>query len=124
MSDLLLEYDGQQPDLVVRGGELVLATGEEAIDQNLRLRLKFFLGEFFLDEAQGIPFYRDVFIKNPNTRLLRTIFTQAIETTTGIKSVDALELSIDTATRTLSLSFVATMTTGGTLTYDPFILEL
>jgi len=124
MTYLHLTFTGQQPDLTVRGDNLILAEGEEAIDQNLRLRLKFFLGEFFLDERQGIPFYREVFIKNPNLRLLRNIFSEAIVTTEGIDSVDNISLAIDNASRTLNLSFIATMNTGATLTFDPFLLEL
>lgn len=124
MSDIHLTFLGQQPTLTIRNGNLILAEGEEAIDQNLRLRLKFFLAEHFLDQRLGIPFYREVFIKNPNVRLLRTIFTEATRTTAGISSVDNLEVVIDAPTRTLEIFLVATMETGGILTYDPFILEL
>jgi len=124
MTDLHLTFTGQQPDLTIRNDNLILAEGEEAIDQQLRLRLKFFLGEFFLDVRQGIPFYREVFVKNPNTRLLRTIFSDAVRSTPGIDTVDFMNVVIDAPTRTLNLTFVATMLDGGTLTYDPFVLEL
>jgi len=124
MTDLHLSFVGQQPDLTIRNNTLVLAEGEEAIDQQLRLRLKFFLGEHFLDTRQGIPFFREVFTKNPNTRLLRSIFSEAVRTTPGIESVDFMDVVIDAPTRTLNITFVATMLDGGTLTYDPFVLEL
>ena len=124
MTDLHLTFSGQQPDLTVRNDNILIVDGEEAIDQQLRLRLKFFLAEHFLDERQGIPFYREVFVKNPNLRLLRTIFSDAVRTTPGISSVDFMEVTITAATRTLNLTFVATMLDGGVLTYDPFILEL
>lgn len=124
MTDLHLTFTGQQPDLTIRNDNLILVDGEEAIDQQLRLRLKFFLGEHFLDVRQGIPFYREVFIKNPNLRLLRTIFSNAVRTCPGISSVDSMDVTINSATRTLNLTFVATMFDGGVLTYDPFILEL
>jgi hypothetical protein len=124
MSDLHLTFTGQQPDLTIRNDELLLVEGEEAIEQQLRLRLKFFLGEHFLDERQGIPFYREVFVKNPNTRLLRTLFSDAVRTTPGITSVDKMDVAINAATRTLELSFVATMDTGATLVYEPFTLEI
>lgn len=124
MSDLHLTFTGQQPDLTIRNDELLLVEGEEAIEQQLRLRLKFFLGEHFLDERQGIPFYREVFVKNPNTRLLRTLFSDAVRTTPGITSVDKMDVAINAATRTLELSFVATMDTGAKLVYEPFTLEI
>jgi len=125
MADIKLSFAGQQPTLFIGNeGNLQLVTGVEAVDQQLRLRLKFFLGEHFLDERQGIPFYREVFVKNPNLRLLRTIFSTAIRTTPGVSSLDFIDVSVDSASRTLNITFSATTDTGETLTYDPFILEL
>lgn len=124
MSDIALTFVGQQPDLLIRNDNLIIVDGVEAIDQQLRLRLKFFLSEHFLDVRQGIPFYREVFVKNPNLRLLRTVFSDAVRTTPGVVSVDSMDVTVNSATRTLNISFVATTDTGETLTYDPFILEL
>lgn len=121
MSDILLTANG---DLDISGKRLNLATGEAAIEQQLRIRLRFFLEEFFLDTRQGIPFYRDILVKNPNLRLVRSLFKEAIETTPGIISLDELDLSIATAQRTLTVSFIATMDTGAELVFSPFIIEL
>lgn len=121
MSDIKLTASG---DLDLSGHRLNLATGEEAIEQQLKLRLRFFLGEHFLDRRLGIPYYRDILIKNPNLQLVRSLFKEAIETTPGIDSVDELQVSVNSRDRQLTVSFVATMDTGEELVFSPFIIEL
>ena len=124
MSDIALNYSGQTGDLDLTGHRLNLAAGDAAIETNLRIRLRFFLEEWFLDLRQGIPYFREILIKNPNLLLVRSIFRQAILDTTGISAVPDLALSINSSTRELSVSFVAILDTGAELVYDPFIIEL
>ena len=124
MSNIALNYTGQTGDLDLTGHRLNLATGEEAIEDSVRIRLRFFLEEWFLDVRQGIRYFREILIKNPNLLLLRSIFRQAILGTTGISSVNVGTLSVNSSTRTLSLDFVAVMDTGAELVFNPFIIEL
>lgn len=124
MSDIKLEYSGQNPDLAIVAHELVLVTDDEAIAQQLRTRLKFFLGEHFLNVSLGLPFYREILKKNPNLNLVRSIFREAILTTPGVVSVEELFLEINGATRTLEISFKARIDTGEELVFSPFIIEL
>ena len=111
-------------DLDLVGHRVKITTGEEAIEQNLRVRLRFFLGEWFLDASQGIPYFRVIFIKSPIMLLVRSLFRQAILSTTGISTVDSLDLELDKAARELSVSFRATMNTGAVLTYNNFVIEV
>jgi hypothetical protein len=124
MSDLKLVWTGQAVDLDTSGHRGNLVDGDDAVDQQLRIRLKFFLEEWFLDQRVGIPYYRDILIKNPSLDLIRSVFKAAILETPGVASVGTLELSIDAASRTLNLTFQATLDSGGTLTYSPFIIEV
>ena len=124
MSNIALDYTGQTGDLDLTGHRLNLITDEAAIEQNLRIRLRFFLGEFFLDVRQGIPYFREILIKNPNILLVQSIFRQAILSTTGVSAVNSLTTDLDASTRTLSLTFSATLDTGAELVFDPFIIEI
>jgi hypothetical protein len=124
MSNIALDYTGQAGDLDLSGHRLNLTTGEAAIEQNLRVRLLFFLGEWFLDRSQGIPYYRDVYVKAPDLLLLQHLFRTAILSTTGISTVNELTVSLDKSLRKLLLSFRATMDTGAVLTYNPFVIEI
>jgi hypothetical protein len=124
MSNIALDYTGQAGDLDLSGHRLNLTTGEAAIEQNLRVRLLFFLGEWFLDRSQGIPYYRDVYVKAPDLLLLQHLFRTAILSTTGISTVNQLTVSVDKSLRKLLLTFQATMDTGAVLTYNPFVIEI
>ena len=124
MSNIALNYTGQTGDLDLTGHRLNITTGEEAIEQNLRIRLRFFLEEWFLDQGQGIPYFREILIKNPDLLLLQSIFRQAILGTTGISEVTTLTVELDKANRQLALTFAATMDTGAELIYSPFIIEI
>lgn len=62
--------------------------------------------------------------KNPNLDVVRGIFRDTIIETPGVASIESLELSIDAVTRTLSITFQATLDSGGVLTYTPFIIEV
>ena len=118
MSDLLLTTEHDLDP------SITLVDGVEAISQQLRIRLQIFLGEWFLDAREGIPFFRDVFIKNPNLSVVREIFRRAISTTPNILSVDKLILTLDPAQRHLRVDFSATTTSGAIITLSPFIIEI
>lgn len=113
-------------DLHLDGEALSLVDSRDAIAQHIRIRLRFFLGEWFLDQREGIPFYRDILTKNPSRSLVESIYRQAITDTPGVDSLEKFALSIDASTRTGEVTFTVTTTDGATLTsddYDPFLLE-
>lgn len=95
-------------------------TLEEEVVQQLAIRLRFFLGEWFLDGREGIPFYRDVFKKNPSLPLLRALYRRVIATTPGVDSVRAIELEVDAA-RVARLGFEAVLSDGAVLTFEDFL---
>ena len=111
-------------DIDVTNHEFTVIGEDEAIAQQLGVRMRYFLGEWFLDTAQGIPFYRDILVKNPNTSLVREIFRDVIESTPGIARVVTLSLDLQAATRQLNITFKALLDSGEELEYAPFILEI
>ena len=71
-------------DLAIENGHFVLARGVGYVRQKLSVRFKFFLGEWFLDLREGVPYYRDVFTWNPNLPVIRALFRRvAIKTCTS-----------------------------------------
>jgi len=124
MTDIALDYTGQTGDLDLTGHRLNLITGTAAIEQQLRFRCRYFEGEWFLDERQGIPFLRAVLIKNPDLQLIEHLFRAATRTTPGIRLVTNVEISLDVTTRTLTVRIAATMDTGEPVVFQPFIVEI
>lgn len=112
---------------LVNGNFVFLQAGPEYTRQRLAARLKFFLGEWFLDRRLGIPYYRHVFVKNPNLDVVRRIFTTVITRCPGVLALTNLELDYNPSARTLGVSFHATVE-GGEVRVNPgdpdFILDL
>lgn len=90
VSDLLLGDDG---DLVVALGDLQLAADEVAIRQSIRSWLVFFLEEWFLDLARGVPYFQRILIKNPSLVEVREHFRERLEAVPGVRSIISLDVN-------------------------------
>lgn len=110
--------------LVVENGDLVIVDGIEAIAQDVTARLRFFLGEWFLDTRVGIPFYQRILVKNPSMPDVIAILTQVVRNTAGILEItEGLSYSYSGATRTMTVSFKA-KTTSGPLVYSEELVTI
>ena len=112
MANLALDTDG---DLLVTNNSLTIVDGDDAIRQNLSVRLRFFKGEWLMDTRLGLPYYDYVLVKNPNLVLIRGIFRKAILDTPGLDSLERFAFIYDNTTRTLSIDFAARKTSDGEL---------
>lgn len=127
MADLALVVttDADNPvegDLMLVNGDFVLVRGLDAIEQHLRVRLRFFLGEWFLDEREGVPFFRDIFVKNPNVSLITAELRRVVTSTPGVSSCEQLTVDIDAGARRATVTIRATTDTGESLVFDAFDL--
>ncbi len=102
--DLLL--DTSTHDLKVTGFDLSLVTGIDYIVQKLKIRLLFFLREWFLDTTEGVPYYDDILVKNPNVvPNIDTILKAHILETPGVNELTSYESDYDNALRKLTVTF-------------------
>lgn len=111
MKDLLLTQDG---DLFVSDNGDVEFT--DSVAQAIIIRLKWFLGEWRINKTYGVPYYDEVFVKNPSTALLEDRLRTEILTVEGVASVDNVSVSIDKITRVAKIKFSATSKDGATET--------
>lgn len=119
------KIDPTTGDLDVSTGTLQIITGPEEIAQKLRIRLRFVRGEWFADENAGIPYFDEIFVKNPSFEAIQAIYRQAITTCPGVAGIENFTMVFDAATRKLSLSFLARLTSGEVLDFsDNFVLEV
>lgn len=109
MADLKLDING---DLDLSTGDLVILTGLDATAQRLTRKMKFFEGEWFLDRRLGIPYFRSILVKNPQTNVILSIYRQAISDDEAVTSLNDLNLEFDGATRKLTVTFNATTVDG------------
>jgi hypothetical protein len=107
-------------DIAIRNHRLVYATGADAIRQKLSTRFNFFLGEWFLDRRQGLPYFQHVFVANPDKQLIRSIFSRVIVRTPGIASVRRLDAIFTLPVRHVAFDFEAVLAdNAGTLIVQP-----
>ena len=71
-----------------------------------------FLGEWFLDKSQGVPYYQHVFVKNFDPVIIDSIFKRVILTTPGILELLTFDIEFDETKRSMSLNFDARSTAG------------
>lgn len=99
-------------DLTLEKGDLDLVDGVDAIAQHLRIRLRTFKGEWFLDERIGVPFFDTILVKNANLAAVQSVLRRAVLTTPGITGIDQLDVDLDAATRVLTVTMRAQSTSG------------
>lgn len=119
--DLLLDSAG---DLDLTTNDFQLVDGVEAVRQELQIRYRFFLGEWFLDPDEGVPYVRDVLKKAPNEARVRALLLEVARTTPGVASVDNIDLDLDVATRLLTVRLDLQADVSGELVYVPFVVEV
>jgi hypothetical protein len=126
-----LSLDPTTGDLAMAYGNLVIATGSDAVRQALMTRLRFARGEWFIDESIGIPWLArsnndngDYILgaKGPPLPAIKEIFRKAILASPGIASVTSLDVVYDGTRRTASISFTAVQDNGALLVVDTFQL--
>lgn len=125
MADISLDLNPASPtykDLLVVDGDLILTAdanpaGTNNIQQNILQRLSFFLGEWFLDNTQGLPYYQQILIKNPDQSKIDAIFVNSILGTPGVTQLLSYTFTPVFASRLLKVSFSA-LTTAGKVNYS------
>jgi hypothetical protein len=91
-------------DIEIIDGELSIVVGNESVSQDVKSRLLFFLGEWFLDTRLGVDWFGVVFVKGPVWQRIRQLIRTVVIQTPGVRSIRSLDFSFDSATRELSVA--------------------
>lgn len=102
-----LALDPETNDLLLVQGDLTLVNDLDAIKQEVDIRLRFMLGEWFLDTEAGVPYFQQILVKSPNTSAIRSVFAAEILSVAGIRSLISLKLDFNRSTRVLKVTWVA-----------------
>jgi len=124
MSDIVdLALDDTTWDLYLEDRDLAFVSGIDAIKQNLKQRLQTFKGENEFDTQAGMPYFQDIFKKNPDPILIRSAFVNAIVGTPGVIELSDIEFDLDQSTRELTVTFRA-ITTAGIVDYSYVVADI
>ena len=92
-------------DLQLVNGDFLVIDNKERIAQQLRVTLWEWLGEWFLDSRDGVPYREYILVKNPNMKHIRQVLTENIVKIEGVNRIEELNLNFDPKNRTLIVDF-------------------
>lgn len=104
-----------------------LLSGVDSLMQRIWIRMRFWLGEWFLDERLGVPWVERIFVKNADPRAIRNILTKVVASTPGVSRVTNFVMTVDKRARSFTVSRMTVVLDDGTTTIDaregaPFII--
>ena|SRR5690349_10960065 len=99
-----LKLDSYTRDLVV---PIRPVEGAERIRQAVGIRLRTWLGEWFLDTSHGVPYLESILGKNRRPEIVEAILRSQILQVNGVKSIKSFTLLIDPHTRKAMVDFSA-----------------
>jgi hypothetical protein len=101
--DLLLTSDTH--DLAIIDYDLQFTDGKQLTVQKLKQTLWLFQGEWFLNNAVGMPYFDEVLIKNVSLSRIETLYIRAIQSIPEVLEILNLDVNLDNAKRVLSVNF-------------------
>ena len=118
-----MDLDFAIDDISFAQGDIVFCEKREAIRQDIIGRLRRFKGECFFAPDEGMPYYEEIFIKNPATNVLNVLFSEAILSTPGVIELVTFSLDFDAPTRQINVSFEArTLDSNDNIVFTEFVL--
>lgn len=102
-----IKIDQVTKKFVMTNGDFVLTDGVDAVAQMVGQRLQTWLGEWFLDITEGVPFREKIFVKNPSVVEVESVLKLMIIQSPGIIQLTSFDFTFDSALRQAHLSFSA-----------------
>ena len=82
-------------------GMIKMVSDGDEVCQQVRTRLLFYLGEWFLDTSVGIPYFQEVFTNPAIISLVESRLKDEIISTPGVLSLDTFATNFNSTTRAL-----------------------
>jgi hypothetical protein len=101
--DILLEKATN--DLSIVNFDLTLTTGADLTVQKIKQTLQLFLGEWFLNDTVGIPYFSEMLDKGKSLTRIQTLYIRALQTIPEILEILEFNINEDRAKRTLNIDF-------------------
>ena len=100
--DLLLDSDG---DLYIgKNGDVRI---EQSVAQEIKIRLKWFEGEWKWNRDRGIPYLTGIFGRKPNINYIEQVIREKIFEVTVVTNVRNVSVIFDKNRRTVRIDFTA-----------------
>tara|TARA_R110000744_G_scaffold48819_2_gene106341 strand:+ start:1091 stop:1456 length:366 start_codon:yes stop_codon:yes gene_type:complete len=111
-------------DILIRNGSFATVEDGAQVNQHVRSRLQFYLGEWFLNTNTGTPWIQEIFVKPIDPRLVESVIRSKINNTPDLKMITEFSMSLpDRNTRQLRVNFSAE-TEFGTINSDGIFINV
>ena len=114
-------------DLQLSGGDFIQIEGVQAAAQEVKTRLLFFKGEFFLDLREGVPYFQEILRKGVDLERVRSIIRQTVQSVPGIVDVPLVDIDLNRSTREATITWTARYQDGTVILsqdFGPLIIDL
>lgn len=96
--------DQKTNDFYLAGtGDIATVSDAHAVGQHVRQRLQTYSGEWFLDEAIGVPWLEEILGRSYNPAMAESIVKAEILSTDLITSISSFSVSFNRGTRGLNI---------------------
>lgn len=102
-----IKIDQTTKKFVLTNGDFTLTKGLDAVGQFVGQRLLTWLGEWFLDITEGVPYREKIFLKNPSVVEVESVLKLMILESPGIIELKTFSFTFDSALRKAHLDFSA-----------------
>ena len=101
--DILLDKTG---DMYINPekGDIEL---KNSVAQKIRIKLLWFEGEWKWNREEGMPYFSDILVHNPDTRYIREIVRKKIFEVDEVVKVDDISVTVDKRTRKAVIRYTA-----------------
>jgi hypothetical protein len=99
-------------DLEVVDNDLYIVSERDRVRQHLKIRLWFFLREWYLDTTAGVPYFEEILVKAPNITRIENILKLVTIETPDVQAITKFDVTFDSARRRFSVDFGVTTTYG------------
>ncbi|WP_341666897.1 hypothetical protein [Alcaligenes sp. SDU_A2] len=111
-----LKLDNKHDLAVGTDQDLMLVGGAQRIRQQITVTLLTFLGEWFLDQSWGMPYFEKIMVKAPSRVEIENLVRAKVRDVPGVKAVPAVDIQIDALARRARITLPDIETDEGPLT--------
>jgi hypothetical protein len=90
--DFALDADD---DMAVANGDRTVVSGQAAVAQACKIKVKLFLGEIYLDQSLGVDYLGVVLVKNPDPVVVREAIRVRLQSVADVTEVVGAQLVRD-----------------------------
>lgn len=97
-------------NLEITNSDLTLVSGSVYVANKIRIALRTFKTEWYLNINAGLPYYEEIFIKNPNVDFIADLYQSEILKIKEVKELTEFELTLEN--RKMTITFTAILQSG------------